>query len=54
MQAEDNFEEEEEYDFWADYSDYNDEQGNTNRVSPSNTKPPTKTLKRKWMLITDT
>lgn len=34
MQAEDNFEEEEEYDFWADYSDYNDEQGNTNRVSP--------------------
>ena len=32
MQAE---EEEEEYDFWADYSDYSDDQGNTNWVSRS-------------------
>ena len=35
VQALDDFEEEEEYDFWADYSDYSDEQGNTNWVSPA-------------------
>ena len=46
MQAEDYFEDEEDYDFWKDYSDsdytdydsdYTDEQEHTNRVSPLST-----------------
>ena len=35
MQAEDYFEDGEDYDFWDDYgADYIDEQNHTNRVSP--------------------